>query len=714
MTISQNRNGDDVAVHKFGLFVAKHRKLVLAIAILLLIPSIYGFVTTKVNYDILTYLPKDLESVKGQDILDKEFKQAALSMLIVKGDMNISNIQKLKSKISQVDGVEKVIWIDDFLDPTIPKEMLPDVLKNTFYSKDSTLLLIQFKNSASSLETQNAISKIRKIATAQCFLSGMSAIIKDTRDLSDRETPLYVLVAVVFIFILLLLTMESPIVPILFLTSIGMAIIYNLGTNKFLGEISYITKSLAAVLQLGVTMDFSIFLMHRYDEERKRFDSKEEAMAEAISKTLVAILSSAATAIAGFLALCVMRLRIGADIGIVMAKGVFLGVIGTVTILPALILTFDRAIHKFRLKNILPTFSKTAEFATKYHVVLFVVFLLAFIPAIYGRVNIKEYYNLIDSLPKTIKSVQATDLLKKEYNMTTTHMVLVDRSVPKYQIKNMCEEIKRVKGVEKVLAFDDILGPAIPDEFIPSSVKENFEKGNFKLIMINSIYKSATSEENAQIERIQQIVKKYSKRSYVTGEGVLTKDLVEMADTDLKRVDFISILAIFMIILITFKSISIPLILVLAIELAIFINLAIPYYTNVTVPFIASIVLGTIQLGSAINYAILMTTRFREEIQKGHDRFEAIKIAVKTSSRSVVTSALAFAFSTLAVALIAKIDMIRSLCEMLSRGAVISMIVILFVLPSLLLLFEGAIAKTTFGWRSKEASVKPSEEYETL
>lgn len=701
-------------MHSFGLFVSRHRKLVLVITFLLLIPSVYGFLTTRINYDILTYLPKNLESVKGQDILDKEFKQAALSMLIIKGDMNISDIQRLKDKISKVDGVEKVIWVDDFLDPTIPKEMLPEILKSTFYSSDSTLLLIQFKNSSSSVQTQNAIGSIRKIAKSQCFLSGMSAIIKDTRDLSDKETPLYVLVAVLFIFILLLLTMESPILPILFLISIGIAIIYNLGTNRFLGEISYITKSLAAVLQLGVTMDFSIFLMHRYDEERKRFDTKEEAMAEAISKTLVAILSSAATAIAGFLALCAMKLRIGADIGLVMAKGVFLGVLGTVTILPALILTFDSAIHKFRLKNILPTFSKTAEFVSRNHILLFTIFLIAFIPAIYGRFHIKEYYNLIDSLPKTMKSVQATDLLKKEYSMTTTHMILVDKNLPKYEIKNMCEQIKQIRGVNKVLAFDDLLGPMIPDQFIPSYAKDNFEKGKYKLIMVNSIYKSATDEENNQIEKIQRIVKRYTKNSYITGEGVLTKDLVEMADSDLKRVDFISILAIFMIILITFKSISIPIILVLSIELAILINLAIPYWTNTTVPFIASIVLGTIQLGSAINYAILMTTRFREEIQKGQDRVEAIKIAVRMSSRSVVTSALAFAFSTLAVAIIAKIDMIRSLCEMLSRGAVISMIVILFILPSLLLLFEGAIAKTTFGWKKGSSSIKPTEKYETL
>ncbi|SHF86666.1 hypothetical protein SAMN02746089_02686 [Caldanaerobius fijiensis DSM 17918] len=689
-------------MHGFGIFISKHRKLVLAIAILLLIPSIYGFATTKINYDILTYLPRDLDSVKGQDILDKDFKQAALSMLIVKGNMNIADIQSMKQKISQVNGVEKVIWIDDISDPTIPKEMLPEVLRSTFYSRDSTLLLIQFSNSASSLQTQNAIAQIRKIITKQAFLSGMSAIIKDTKDLSDKETPIYVAVAVLFIVILLVLTMESPIIPILFLASIGMAIIYNLGTNKFLGQISYITKALAAVLQLGVTMDFSIFLMHRYDEERKRFESKEEAMAEAISKTLVAILSSAATAIAGFLALCAMRLKIGQDIGLVMAKGVFLGVLATITILPAFILTFDNAIHRYKLKNILPTFKKTAEFVSKYYVVLFIVFLLAFIPAVYGRNHINVYYNLIDSLPKSMKSVQATDLLKKEYNMTTTHMILVDSSLPKYKIKNMCDEIKGVKGVKKVLAFDDILGPVVPDSFIPQSLKENFEKNGYKLIMVNSIYKAATDEENSQIENIIRIVKSYSKNSYVTGEGVLTKDLVEMADTDLKRVDFISILAIFAIILITFRSFSIPVVLVSAIELAIFINLSIPYYTKTIVPFIASIVLGTIQLGSAINYAILMTTRFREEIQRGHDKVEAIKIAVTTSSRSVVTSALAFAFSTLAVAIIAKIDMIRSLCEMLSRGAVISMFIILFILPSMLLLLEGLIARTTFGWGKKK------------
>lgn len=686
---------------KITRFITRNRIGILVVAFLLIIPAIYGLIRTKINYDILTYLPKNLDSMKGQKILDKTFSDAATSMLIIE-NMESKDVVKIKEKAKKVKGVDNIIWVDDITNITIPKQILPDEIKSIFYNdkKNSTMLIIKFKDSASSESTMNALASIKKIINKQCFLSGMSALVKDTKDLSDKETPFYVLIAVIFSAILLSLMMESVFIPFIFLLGIGIAIIYNFGTNLFLGNISYITKALAAVLQLAVTMDFSIFLLHRYDEERKRYEDKKEAMSVAIEKTLVAIGGSALTAMAGFLALCAMKLGLGVDIGVVMAKGVLLGLISTITILPALILTFDGLIYRYRHKSILPDFKKTAKLVTgKYKYIFIIIFALAFIPALYGQSRTKVYYNLDESLPKSLPSIIGTNKLKADYNMTTTHFIIIKSSVSANKVKEMCSKIEVVDGIEKVLAYDKFVGPGIPQNFIPEEIKSNFEKDGYKMLLVNSKYKAATNQENAQIDKVINIVKSYDSTAMVAGEGPLTKDLVELAAIDFKNVDIVSILAIFIIILIIFKSLSIPIVLVGSIELAIFINLGIPYYTGSVIPFIASIVIGCIQLGSTVNYAILMATRYREELRSGLDKVTAMQNTIEGSAKSVVTSAFSFFAATIAVGCVAKIEIIKSLCIMLSRGALISMVVILFVLPPLLVVTEKFISVTTLHWR---------------
>lgn len=683
---------------KFGKFIAEKRVIVLIIAIALLLPSFYGMAKTKINYDILSYLPQQLDTMKGQKILDKTFSNAATSMLVIE-NMESKDVVRVKEKISKVDGVEKVMWVDDIVDTSIPKDILPDELKNAFYSGNSTLLMIKFKQSAASEETQNAIASIRKNLNKQCFLSGMSAIIKDTKDLSDKETPFYVLIAVVLSVIVLILTNESTLVPFIFLISIGFAIVYNMGTNIFFGEISYITKALAAVLQLGVTMDYSIFLLHRYEEEKEKYEDREEAMAEAVANTIVSIAGSSLTTVAGFLALCAMQLGIGKDIGLVMAKGVMLGVICTVTVLPAFVLYFDKAIHKYVHKTILPEFDKTANLVTRKYKTFIIIFLVAFLPAVYGQKNTKVYYNLDESLPKNMESVVALNKLKDKYNMTTTHFIIVKDSVPSYKLKEMVNKIEKVDGIGKVLSYDKLIGAAVPESFLPDEIKDNFKKGGYNLIIADSKYKAAREEENVQIAKINKIVKSYDNQGMVAGEGPLTKDLIEIADKDFKNVSYVSILAIFAIIFFVFTSVSIPVILVAAIQLAIFINMGIPYYTGTVIPFIASIVIGTIQLGATVDYTILITNRFKEELRNGLDKFEAMKIAVQGSAKSVVTSSLTFFSATAGVALVSKMELIDSLCILLARGALISMFVTVFILPSILLVAEPIIAKTSRNWR---------------
>ncbi len=700
-------------MNRFGQFVAKHRKMVLIIATILLMPSIYGMVSTKINYDILTYLPKDLDSVKGQEILNDVFNSSATGMLIIE-NMEAKDVVKVKEKISKIEGVENVIWTDDFLDISIPKDMLPNELKEMFYRENSTLLMIKFSHESSSPITEQAIVDIRSILDKQSFLSGMAAVLKDTVDLADQQTSIYVALAVALATVVLMLTLESTIVPFIILISIGYAILYNFGTNIFFGEISYITQSLAAVLQLGVTLDYSIFLLHRYEEECKIEEDKNEAMAKAIVKTASSIVGSSLTTVAGFLAIAFMELTIGKDIGLVMAKGVVFGVISVLTILPALILVFDKVINRFNHGTILPEFGGLAKLVTKNYRVFILIGILIFLPAFYGQKNNEVYYNLDESLPDDMESIVAFRKLKDDYNMMTTHMVLLSKDVPNYEIKEMIGEIEKVDGIENVLSYQKLIGPSIPEDFIPDGIKDRFEQGDYKQILINSKYKAATDEENAQIERIEKVVKSYDSTGIVTGEGVLTKDLVGIADRDFKKVNSVSFIAVFAIILMVFTSVSIPIFLILLIMLAIFINMSVPYYLGHSIPFIASIVIGSIQLGATVDYAILLTTRFREEIRNGHEKFEAMEVTVRESSRSIITSGLAFFGSTVGVAIISEMELVKSLSAMIARGALISTVIILLILPGVLIASEGLISITSKNWKkgSKEKLEKGRIVYE--
>lgn len=683
---------------KFSEWISKHNKIVLLITVILLVPSIFGFINTRINYDILSYLPQELESVKGQNILEDVYSDAATGLLIVDG-MKSKDIVDIKEKIKKVNGVDDAIWIDDALDISIPKDILPYAIKNQLFSGDSTMLIIKYKGSTADESTLKAIGEIKTIMNKQCFLSGMSAIMEDTKNLADKEAPFYVVLAVFISLVILILTMESTAVPVIFLISIGIGILFNMGTNIFLGEISYITKALAAVLQLGVTMDYSIFLMHRYDEELLKHEKKEEAMSQAISSTILSISGSSLTTIAGFLALCAMDLTLGTDIGIVMAKGVIIGVITAVTVLPALILTFDKLIHRFKHKTIIPNFNKLSKVVTTHYKVIIAIFFILLIPAIYGSNHTKVYYNLDKTLPKDMPSIVATNKLKDKFNMMTTHFILVKDDIKPYKAKEMEERIEKIDGITNVIGYDKILGPAIPEEFIPENIRNIFKSGGYNLILANSQYKAATDEENNQIDSINEIIKEYDQNGVVAGEGALTKDLITTSDRDFKMVSLYSIIAIFLIILVVFKSISIPVLLVSAIEFAIFINMGIPYFTGTTIPFIASIVIGTIQLGATVDYAILLTSRFREELRNGHEKHEAILIAVEESAKSIVTSGLTFFGATGAVALVSDMALIKSLCFLISRGAIISMAVILLILPSFLLVLEGLINKTSIKWK---------------
>ncbi|MGG7076959.1 efflux RND transporter permease subunit [Clostridium sardiniense] len=685
-------------MNKFGKWISNHTKIVLILTVILIVPAIFGIINTRINYDILSYLPQDLDSTKGQKVLDDVYSDAATSMLIIEG-MKDKDVVELKDKIKNVKGVENAIWVDNALDISVPKDMLPDAVKNQLFNGDATMVIIKYNDSSASESTLNAIGEIKSMTNKQCFLSGMSAILKDTKDLADKETPFYVILAVIISLIVLLISMESTFVPIIFLVSIGIGILFNLGTNIIFGEISYITKALAAVLQLGVTMDYSIFLMHRYEEELTRFENKKDAMSEAISTTMLSISGSSLTTIAGFLALCAMDLTLGKDIGIVMAKGVVLGVICSVTVLPALILTFDKLIHRYKHRTIIPNFDKLSNIVTTHYKIFIGVFLVLLVPAIFGSRNAKVYYNLDETLPKDMPSIVATNKLKDKFNMMTTHFILVNDDVKPYKIKEMTNKIEDIKGITSVISYDKLIGPAIPEEFIPKDIREIFKKGGYNLILANSEYKAAKDEENEQIDEIISLVKGYDENALVAGEGPLTKDLITTSDRDFKMVSVYSIIAIFLIILIVFKSISIPILLVAAIEFAIFINMGIPYYTGNEIPFVASIVIGTIQLGATVDYAILMTSRFREEIRKGHTKQESILIAVKGSAKSIVTSGLTFFGATGAVAMVSDMALIRSLCFLISRGALISMAVILLILPSFLLVSEGLINKTSIKWR---------------
>ena len=684
---------------KVGKKIVKFRVPILILSIILLIPAVWGYVNTRINYDVLTYLPEDIETMQGQEIMTNDFGIGAFSMLMVDG-MEDKEIVKLKEKVEKVDGVENVLWYDSLADISVPQSVLPSKLYDEYNTEDGTMMAVFFKDGTSSDETMKAITEIRKITGEQCFLSGMSAIVEDTKELAEKETPLYVLIAVALSALVLAITMESIFVPVLFLLSIGIAIVYNLGTNVFFGEISYITKALAAVLQLGVTMDYSIFLMHSYQEQQVRYNGdKERAMAHAISQTFSCVIGSSVTTVAGFIALCFMSFTLGKDIGIVMAKGVIFGVLVCVTVLPSMILCCDKLIEKTKHKPLLPDIGRISDKVTKRYVIYVVAFVILLFPAIYGNNHTGVYYNLDESLPKNLPSVIANTKLKEDYNMNTTHMILVDSSVAGSDVKKMSQEIEKVDGVKWVLGLDNLVGSGVPADMLPESVTGMLKNDKYQLLMVNSTYKVATDKVNKQIEQIDKIMDKYDKGAMLVGEGPLTKDLINITDTDFKRVSAVSIGIVFVIILLLFKSITIPVILVGVIEFAIFVNMGIPFYTGTKLPFVASIVIGTIQLGATVDYAILMTTRYQRERSRGAGKFDAITTAHKFSAQSIIVSALSFFAATIGVGLYSNIDMISSLCILMARGALISMVVVVLILPSLFMVFDKIIVKTSKGFR---------------
>ena len=685
-------------MHKVAKAICKHRKLILIIALLLLIPSIIGMKATRINYDILVYLPEDIETIKGENILSEDFNMGGFSVVLLE-DMSTKDIIKLEEKIREIDNVEKVVSIADVLGSNIPVEMLPDDIKDKVYKDNETLMLVTFKEQISSDATMNSVEELRKITDEHCKISGMTATVLDTRNLSDSEVVIYVIIAVILCLIVLELALDSYVAPVLLLLNIGIAILYNMGTNIFMGQISYITKAISAVLQLGVTMDFAIFLYHSYMQEKGKTNDNNEAMANAISKTFVSVLGSSLTTIAGFLALCSMNLTLGKDIGIVMAKGVLLGVISVVTILPAMILELNNLIEKTKHKEILPKFTKVKNFVMKHYKAIAIAFLIILPVAFYGYQNTKIYYNLDKSLPTTLDSVVANTELKDKFNMTSMELLLVDKDMPEYEVNKMIEEIEKVDGIEWTLSYSKIGSMEVPKEALPEDIVSIFQSDKYQMILINSKYEMATDELNAQVETINQIIKKYDENAILAGEGPLMKDLVEISNHDFNSVNTVSIVIIFIIMIVVLKSISLPVILIAVIEFAIFINMGIPYYTNTVLPFIASIVIGTIQLGATIDYAILITTKYITARKEGKDKKEAVDEALGTSIGSIVVSGLCFFGATFGVGVYSKIEMIGSLCTLMSRGAIVSMVCVIAVLPSFLMIFDKLICKTTIGMR---------------
>ncbi|MBP9996033.1 MAG: MMPL family transporter [Lachnospiraceae bacterium] len=685
----------------FGKGIVKGRYVILLLAVILLIPAAIGYVKTRINYDVLSYLPKDIETMVGQNILADDFGTGAFSMCVVEG-MEFKDVAKLKQKIEKVDHVKRVLWYDSAMDLSVPVEILPEDLQAVFIDGDATLLAVIFDTTMSSDETMDAIENIRKVTAGQVFVSGMSAVVTDTKNLSNKETPIYVCLAVALSVVVLALSMDSFLIPLFFLLSIGMAIIYNLGSNIFMGQISYITKALAAVLQLGVTMDYSIFLWHSYKEKQDICSDKKEAMAEAIAATISSVVGSSITTIAGFVALMFMSFTLGLDLGIVMAKGVVFGVICCVTVLPSMILIFDKAIEKTSHRCLIPDMSRLSGFVTKHYKGIACLFVIIWIPAIWGYVNTDVYYNLDQTLPKELDCIQANDKLNEHFKMNATHIILADAKLNDKDMSRMLGEIKEVPGVKSTLGLSTFLGPLIPKSFIPEDLKSDLVNDEYQLVMVMSEYPVASDEVNNQVDAINVIMDKYDTKGMLIGEAPCTKDLINITAIDFKVVSAVSIGAIFIIIICVFKSISLPVILVTVIEFAIFINMGIPYYTHTTLPFIASIVIGTIQLGATVDYAILMTNRYKTERALGLGKKEAVEIAHSTSISSVLVSACSFFAATFGVGLYSNIDMISSLCTLMARGALISMAVVLLVLPSMFMLFDGLICKTSKGFKAVE------------
>lgn len=689
-------------MQKFGRGVVKLRVPILIVSVLLLIPSIFGFVSTRINYDILSYLPSDIETMKGQDIMLDKFGKGGFSLVMLDG-MEDKDVEKVKEKIEKVDHVCDVLWYDTLADVSLPKEVLPDDIYDFFNTDNSTMMAVFFDEATSADGSLEAVKEIRSIAGEQCFVSGMSSVVEDIKDLTMQEAPMYVVIAVILTSIILALTMDSFLIPLFFMLSVGMAIIYNMGTNFIQGEISFITEALAAVLQLAVTIDYSIFLWHSYKEEKEKHPGdNKEAMAVAIGKTITSVVSSSITTVAGFLALCFMSYELGMDMGIVMAKGVVIGVICCITVLPSMILVFDKALEKTMHKDLVPSLEKPSKFIIKHHAAFIVLFIVVLIPAVYGQINTNVYYNLTDTLPKDLNSVIANTKLDEEYNMATTHMLLVDADMQPKEVNSMLDEMGKVDGVSFSMSLDTLIGPSIPREIVPDSVTKILKSDKWQLMLIGSEYKVASDEENAQIDELSKILKSYDKDGMLIGEAAATKDLIDITDHDFKVVNIVSIAAIFIIILIALRSVSLPIILVAVIEFAITVNMGVPCFTNTTIPFIASVVIGTIQLGATVDYAILMTTRYKTERNAGKDKHEAVTIALTTSMKSIMVSALGFFASTFGVGVYSSVDMISQLCTLMSRGAIISMITVICILPSMLMLFDKVIINTTMGMKKKE------------
>lgn len=691
-------------MEKFGKVIVKLRIPILVLSILLLIPSAIGYVNTRVNYDILYYLPDEIETMQGQDILMKDFNKGAYAMVVVQ-DMDTKAANKLIKKVENVEHVAQVISYTGIVGEDVPSEMVPSKFRKYFEndSTDTTLFAIFFDNTTSSDDTMNAITQIRKETEGQAFISGMSAVVTDTKNLSEKETPLYVLIAVVLVCIVLAIFMDSFLVPVFFMLSIGMAIVYNLGSNILLGEVSYITKALAAVLQLGVTLDYSIFLWHSYKEMKAQYpDDHKEAMAVAIGNTLTSVVGSSITTVAGFIALCFMSFTLGLDLGIVMAKGVIFGVIGCVTILPSLILTFDRALEKTMHREVMPGFDKLAAFIVNHSWIFIIIFLVLLGPAIYGQSHTSVYYDLSDTLPEELACSQANKKLEENFDMNSIYMILADTNMSTDTANEMLDKLNDVDGVQFALGLDTALKSGIPQEFLPSKMVSELKGEDYQIMMIATDYKIASDDINNQINKVNDIVKSYDSKAMVVGEAPCTKDLITITDKDFKTVSAVSIVAIFVIILFVLKSISLPVILVAAIEFAIFVNMGIPYFTHTQIPFIASVVIGTIQLGATVDYAILMTTRYKKERSQGLAKKEAIQTALAASIPSIIVSALGFFAATFGVGCIASVDMIGSLCTLMARGAIISMFVVIFILPSLFVLCDKLIINTSFGFKPKK------------
>ncbi len=689
---------------KFGKWVVKCRIPILILAVALLVPSLIGMIMTRINYDMLTYLPGDIDTVVGQDILMDEFGKGAFSFVIIEG-MDPKDVSSLREDISHVDHVDTVLWYDDFADVSVPMEILPSKLYDAFNSGDSTMLAIFFDTSTSSDDTMEAITAIRSIAGKQCFVSGMSAMVTDLKDLCEKEEPIYVGIAVALACVAMMIFMDNWITPFVFLMSIGMAILLNMGTNYFLGEISYLTKALSAVLQLAVTMDYSIFLWHSYEEQKSMYEDNKEAMAVAINNTLTSVVGSSITTVAGFIALCFMSYTLGLDLGIVMAKGVILGVIGCVTTLPSMILVLDKLLQKTSHKPLLPDMGKVASGITKVFPVFLILFLGLVLPSYlsYKATNNEVYYDLGETLPEDMAYVVANSKLQEDFGVGATHMVLVSTDVSDTDVRAMIHEMENVEGIKYALGLESVVGPLVPEEMLPESVKEVLKSDDWELLLVNSEYKTATDEVNAQINELNTILKKYDSKGMLIGEAPCTKDLIETTDEDFKVVNTVSIVAIFVIIALVEKSITLPLILVAVIELSIFINLGLAHLTGTSLPFIAPICISTIQLGATVDYAILMTTRYKQERYEGRDKREAVTNALKVSIPSIIVSAMGLFSATFGVALYSDVDIISSLCDLMARGAIVSMFAVILFLPAMFMLFDKVICVTSIGFRNKNA-----------